>query len=81
MSWTLGNFVIPSATASRVNFRNTYISNDFVNSDKNIHRQLEPGIFIYMKSYDNRGDFGYKFTIEKFEGTQLKSKLMADYIK
>jgi lipopolysaccharide export system permease protein len=81
MSWILGNFILPPAAQARVNFRNTYIKNAYVNLDKNIHRQLEPGIFIYMKSYDNRGDFGYKFTIEKFEGTQLKSKLMADYIK
>jgi lipopolysaccharide export system permease protein len=81
MSWILGNFIIPPSTQSRVNFRNTYIKNEFINSDKNIHRQLEPGFFIYMKSYNNRGDVGYKFTIEKFEGTQLKSKLIADYIK
>lgn len=81
MSWILGNFIIPPATQSRVNFRNTYIKNEYINVDKNIHRQLEPGLFVYMKSYNNRGDVGYKFTIEKFEGTKLKSKLMADYIK
>jgi len=81
MSWILGNFIIPPATQSRVNFRNIYIKNEYINQDKNIHRQLEPGIFIYMKSYNNKYDIGYKFTIEKFEGTKLKSKLMADYIK
>jgi lipopolysaccharide export system permease protein len=81
MSWILGNFIIPPATQSRVNFRNTYIKNEYINVDKNIHRQLEPGVFIYMKSYNNRSDVGYKFTIEKFEGTVLKSKLIADYIK
>ncbi|MCE1198694.1 MAG: LptF/LptG family permease [Marinilabiliales bacterium] len=81
MSWILSNFVIPPATQARVNFRNTYIKNEYVNLDRNIHRQLEPGLFIYMKSYNNRADVGYKFTIEKFEGTQLKSKLIADYIK
>lgn len=81
MSWVLGNFIIPPATQARVNFRNTYIKNEYVNMDKNIHRQLEPGLFIYMKSYNNRSDVGYKFTIEKFEGTKLKSKLIADYIQ
>ena len=81
MSWILGNFIIPPATQSRVNFRNIYIKNEYINQDKNIHRQLEPGIFIYMKSYNNKYDIGYQFTIEKFEGTQLKSKLIADYIK
>lgn len=81
MSWILGNFIIPPANLSRVNFTNVYVNNEYVNSDKNIHRQLEPGLFIYMKSYNNKSDVGYKFTIEKFEGNQLKSKLIADYIK
>ncbi|MCL6100877.1 MAG: LptF/LptG family permease, partial [Bacteroidetes bacterium] len=75
MSWILGNFIMPPAAQSRVNFRNTYIKNEYINQDKNIHRQLEPGLFIYMKSYNNHEDVGYKFTIEKFEGTKLKSKL------
>ncbi|MEI7422067.1 MAG: LptF/LptG family permease [Prolixibacteraceae bacterium] len=81
MSWFLGNFVIPPANQERINFINQYVISNFVNQDKNIHRQLEPGVFIYMKSYSNRADVGYKFTIEKFEGRQLKSKLIADYIK
>ncbi len=81
MSWILGNFIMPPAAQSRVNFRNTYIKNEYINQDKNIHRQLEPGLFIYMKSYNNHEDVGYKFTIEKFEGTKLKSKLIAESIK
>ena len=81
MSWTLGNFVIPSAKASRVNFRNTYISNEFVNSEKNIHRQLEPGMYVFMQSYNNKLDLGYRFSIDQFEGRRLVSKLMAESIK
>jgi len=81
MSWVLGNFVIPSATDARVNFRNTYINNEFVNVDKNIHRQLEPGMYVYMQSYNNKLDVGYRFTIEKFDGKKLLSKLIAESIK
>ncbi len=81
MSWILGNFIIPPANLTKVNFTNTYVIKDYVNQDKNIHRQLEPGLFVYMKSYNVKMDVGYKFTIEKFDGRQLKSKLIADYIK
>lgn len=81
MSWILGNFIIPASTEARVNFRNTYIRKEFVNNDKNIHRQLEPGLFVYMQSYNNRLDVGYKFSIEKFEDKKLVSKLMATSIK
>ncbi len=81
MSWTLGNFVIPASTEARVNFRNTYIKNEYINSDKNIHRQLEPGMFVYMQSYNNKLDVGYRFSIEKFEDRKLVSKLIAESIK
>jgi lipopolysaccharide export system permease protein len=81
MSWILGNFVIPASTESRVNFRNTYIRNEFINSDRNIHRQLEPGLYVYMSRYDNKIDLGYDFSIEKFEDKRLVSKLIAESIK
>jgi len=81
MSWILGNFVIPASTEARVNFRNTYIKNEYINSDKNIHRQLEPGIFVYMQSYNNRLDVGYRFSIDQFEDRKLVSKLIAESIK
>jgi len=81
MSWILGNFIIPSSTESRVNFRNTYIKNEYINSDRNIHRQLEPGLFVFMQSYNNKLDVGYRFSIDQFEGRKLVSKLIAESIK
>lgn len=81
MSWLLGNFVIPPATQARLNFRHTYIDLEYVNPDKNIHRQLEPGIFIYIQSYNVKTDVGYQFSIDHFVDRRLVSKLIADYIK
>jgi lipopolysaccharide export system permease protein len=81
MSWLLGNFVIPRATESRVNFRNTYIKNEFFNTEKNIHRQVDPGIYIYMESYNIKTDAGYQFSIDHFVNHKLVSKLISDYIK
>jgi len=81
ISWILGNFVIPSATEARVNFRNTYINNEFINNERNIHRQLEPGLFVYMQSYNNKLDVGYKFSIDQFDDKRLISKLIAESIK
>ncbi len=81
MSWILGNFIIPASTESRVNFRNTYIKNEYINLDRNIHRQLEPGLFVYMQNYNNKLDVGYKFSIEQFEDRRLVSKLIAESIK
>jgi lipopolysaccharide export system permease protein len=33
-----------------------------------------------MESFDNKTDVGYRFSLEKFKGDELKSKLMSDRI-
>ncbi|WP_299578225.1 LptF/LptG family permease [uncultured Sunxiuqinia sp.] len=80
-SYTLGNYIIPPSNKKRIEFRSTYIDSPRNYLERNIHRQLSPGVFIYMQSYNTSNDVGYKFTIEKFEEGKLKSKLEADYIK
>ncbi len=80
-SYVLGNYIIPPANKKRVDFRNTYIDSNRNYLEKNIHRQLSPGTYIYMQSYNTSNDVGYKFTIERFEEGELASKLEADYIK
>ena len=80
-SYTLGNYIIPPANKKRIEFRNTFIDSNRSYLERNIHRQLSPGVYIYMQSYNASNDVGYKFTIEKFDKGELKSKLTADYIK
>jgi len=80
-SYVLGNYIIPPANKKRVDFTNTYVGSRKPGLENNVHRQIEPGVFIYMSSYNASNDVGYKFTIEKFEGRKLVSKLSSDYIK
>ena len=79
-SYLLGNYVIPPANLKKVEFKNQYIGSRKANSETHIHRQIEPGVFVYIESY-TANDVGYKFTIEKFVDRQLVSKLTSDYIK
>ena len=80
-SYVLGDYIIPPANKQMVNFKNTYIKQQHNNTESNIHRQLTPGTYIYMRSYNTSNDVGYKFTIERFEKGELQSKLSADFIK
>ena len=80
-SFSLGAYIIPPANKKRIDFRSTYINNDRNYLERNIHRQLSPGVYIYMQSYNTTNDVGYKFTIEKFKDGELESKLTSDYIK
>jgi len=81
LSFLLMAYIIPPANVTRKDFEYKYIKNPIRNTDKDIHRQIEPGLFIYMKSYNTTNDVGYKFSMEKFENGVLKSKLISDYVK
>ena len=81
-SFGLSNYVIPKANIKRFAFEEAYFRNHPFNYEKqDIHKQVEPGVFIYMQSFSNSSSTGYKFSMEKFEGQKLTSKLMADYIQ
>ncbi len=76
-SFFLSNFVIPPANKIRLEFEDTYINGKYYNSDRNIHRQVSPGVFIYMESFNTLTNTGNKFSIEKFKGKELISKLVS----
>jgi lipopolysaccharide export system permease protein len=80
-SYSLSNFIIPPANQVRLNFENTYIQGTYYNSDRNIHKQVSPGVYIYMENFNTLTNTGNKFSIEHFEGSVLKSKLMAQRVK
>ena len=80
-AFSLSNFVIPKANKTKLDFEEKYIhKRPQTFSRKNIHKQVEPGVFIYMESYSTVSNTGYNFSMEKFEDGKLVSKLMADQI-
>lgn len=81
LSLILNNFVIPHATKKRVEFEDNYIRNEFYNRDKNIHKQISPGSYIYLQNYNTEENKGYKFSIEKFSSGKLHYKLIAESIQ
>lgn len=80
-SLVLSNYVIPISNFYRLEFENTYINTHHYFKERNAHRQIEPGVYAYVESYNIRNNTGYKFSLEKFEGKQLKSKLISDYFR
>lgn len=81
ISLALSNYIIPHANTKRLAFEEVYIRNPFRNQDVHIHRQISPGVFIYMERYDNAENFGSKFSLEKFKDGKLYYKLLSEGIK
>ncbi len=79
-SFSLGNYIIPPATKTMNEFRMKNIDNTRIGVERDIHRQIEPGVYIYMRSY-TPNDVGNVFTLERFDGSKLVEKLTADNIR
>jgi len=80
LSFFLSNFVIPPANKIRLDFEDTYVNSTFYNKVRHIHRQISPGVYIYMENFNTRHNTGYQFSIEKFVDKSLVSKLMAQKV-
>jgi lipopolysaccharide export system permease protein len=81
MSLYLNHFLIPDANKTRLRFENTYLNDPSRNSNVNIHKQISPGVYIYMEHFDNFQNVGYHFSMEHIDGQALTYKLMSETIK
>ena len=81
VSWILILYVIPESNKVRIDFEDKYVRNKYQNWEKNIHRQVRPGMFVYMDNYNVDSENAFRFAIEKFEDGKLKSKLTSDYAR
>lgn len=81
LSLILSLYIIPPANKIRLDFDNAHLRSPYRRLENDIHRQIEPNLFIYMQSYTARSDIGYRFSMEKFENGKLKSKLFSNYIR
>ncbi|MBQ2099124.1 MAG: LptF/LptG family permease [Bacteroidales bacterium] len=81
LSFVLSAYVLPPATAIRLNFENTYIKKAYVNTSRNIHRQVNDSTRLYMQNYVASSNIGNRFSWEVYDGKVLKEKLMSDNIR
>ena len=80
--FTLSAYIIPPANEKRINFEHKYIKKaQKVETGRNILLEVEPGIIAYFDQYTNSSRMGYRFSLDRFEGKTLKSRLTANSIK
>src|SRR5690606_23089392 len=59
-------FIIPETNRLMINFENTYTKIKET-TRSNVHLQLDEDTYIYMESFDNLTNSGYRFSIEEFD--------------
>lgn len=81
LSLYLGNILIPQTNETRRVFKNLYMEDLVKDRDRNIHIQIEKGVFAYVENYNSDLHVGYRFSLEKYEKERLVFKLAADRIE
>ncbi|MCM1094325.1 MAG: LptF/LptG family permease [Bacteroides sp.] len=81
LSWVLSAYIIPPANVKRIEYTNTYVRNKRVDYGSNIQMMVAPGEIAYINRFDNTTSTGYRFSLDKFEGKKLVSRLTATSIR
>ncbi|QEC53308.1 lipopolysaccharide export system permease protein [Anseongella ginsenosidimutans] len=80
ITFVFNGYVIPPATKTKYDFEMTYEEKKNSGVARDIHMQLDAETFAYVESFNIDNSVGYKFSLERFEGQDLRYKLMADRI-
>ncbi len=79
-SFVLMSFVIPPANRIRLEFEDKYVSKFKSDVARNVQMEIEPGIIVYLGRYEEATAKGRSFSLEKFDGKTLVSRLTAQEI-
>ena len=78
LSLTLNLWVIPVSQRSVVEFESQYRQRRLsYQYDKHIYRQVEPGVFAYVRGYTNRTGQATFFALESYDGSTMTASLEA----
>ena len=80
-SLLMNHFVIPKAQKVKIGFEDKWINNGYSTNAKNIHKTIAPNTILYLASYDNHVDEGYKVSMEKFANNVQTYMLKAESMK
>ena len=79
-TFILNSFVIPPSNVIRIEFQNKYVKNRKVDYASNIQFEIEPGLVAFFDSYNADTKKGTRFSLDRFEGKELVSRLTAKSI-
>ncbi|TRZ41573.1 LptF/LptG family permease [Robertkochia solimangrovi] len=82
-SFVMGMFIVPDASEGYNDFRIKYLKagHDKHRETNNIFNQINDNEIVYVSSFTPSTQTGFNFTLEHFEGTELKHKITAGNIR
>ena len=80
LTFGLNSYIIPPGNIKRIDFENKYIKDRKTNYAPHIQLEVEPGVYAYFNSYSNFSNRGDGFSLDRFKGKELVSRLTAKTI-
>ena len=77
-SFVINDTIMPSANKRRLEFEDKYIRSPVNYHERNVHKQVEPGLFVYLESFSNNSETAFRFSMERYENDRMVSKLISD---
>ncbi|MDE7159947.1 MAG: LptF/LptG family permease [Muribaculaceae bacterium] len=77
MTFALTNYIIPPTNVNRIRYTNKYVRNKSVQTGTDIQLMTRPGEVAYIGRFENSNKTGYRFSLDKFDGKRLMSRMTA----
>ncbi len=81
LNFALGTYIIPQGNKQRIDFEDQYVKKKKSEYVTNIQLQVDDGVVAYIERYESSRKTGYNFSLDRFKGKQLVSRLTAVSIK
>ncbi|MDD3489853.1 MAG: LptF/LptG family permease [Paludibacter sp.] len=80
LAFVLGGYVIPPANEKLLDFEDKYVKKFKSNNARNVQMEVQKGVILYIERYEISENRGYRFSLEKFDGKSLVSRLTAETV-
>src|SRR5690606_7564343 len=80
VNYAFNVYIIPRTNKLKVGFERIYVKPVENNTKSSTHMQIDGNSYVYIDNFDNNRKIGYNFVLEKFDGSEMTEKLMADRI-
>jgi len=80
ISFTVGGFIIPHGNKKMLTFEDKYVRKIKQDNARNLQMEVEKGVIMYIERFEVSNNTGYRFSLEKFNGKTLASRLTAESI-
>lgn len=77
-SLMFNHFILPKVFKIKIGFEDKWINKNYNNDEQNIHRKIGPNTLLYIESYDNKINTGYKVSLENVVDNKQTYFLTAD---